>query len=415
MFRVPESWSMVIEGVSIVLLVGSLVVCALGGNRRCWWIVAAALTTSIVLDQHRLQPWAYQSMIYATLFASLPWPAARRWMMPLAISVYVYSGLGKLDYQFAHSVGQEMIAAATRPFGGLPENLSQQMRASLALILPAGECLAGLCLILKRLRPIAGSLLIAMHAVLIGLLGPWGLNHSWGVLIWNALLIVQAWFLFVRPGDVPSASAAQTPGSGEQEHTNRRASGELAGTAPQVVLPAGLAAAVAGSAKIQHRRVGESEVWRLRLQNAGQCLARGLVIIALVAPLVERAGYWDHWLSWALYAPHSSRVDVDIHRSAQASLSESLRCALQADDDGDGWQRLSLSAWSLKSLAVPIYPQARYQLGLTCEIAERYQLGAAVRAKIRGPADRWSGERSVEWVLGQSELRHASESYWLGQ
>jgi hypothetical protein len=371
MISVPEQWSVVIEWLSVVSLVGSLVGCALGSSRRLWWVVAASLAASFVLDQHRLQPWAYQSMIYATLFASLPWPVARRWMMPLAISVYVYSGLGKLDFQFAHSVGQEMISVATRPFGGLPENLSPEMRSALALVLPAGECLTGLFLIPRRVRPIAGSLLIAMHGVLIGLLGPWGLNHSWGVLIWNSLLIVQAWFLFVRPTEDRGASEPPTPESAERGRPNRL--------------------------------------------NVGGLLARGLVTIVIVAPLFERAGYWDHWLSWALYAPHSSRVDVDIHRSALEPLDKSLRHALEADDDQDGWQRLSLSRWSLESLGVPIYPQARYQLGLTREIARRHQLGDAVRVKIRGPADRWSGRRSVEWAVGQNELRRASERFWLGR
>jgi hypothetical protein len=361
----------VIEWLSVVSLVGSLVGCALGSNPRLWWIVAVSLAASFVLDQHRLQPWAYQSMIYATLFASLPWPVARRWMMPLAISVYVYSGLGKLDFQFAHSVGQELIAVATRPCGGLPENLSQEMRAALALILPAGECLTGLCLIPRRVRPVAGSLLIAMHGVLIASLGPWGLNHSWGVLIWNSLLIVQAWFLFVRPSENSGVREPPTSRSAERRPANRLAVGRL--------------------------------------------LSRGLVAVVIVAPLWERSGYWDHWLSWALYAPHSSRVDVDIHRSAFERLDRSLRNALEADDDQDGWQRLSLSRWSLESLGVPIYPQARYQLGLTREIARRHQLGDAVRVKIRGPSDRWSGERSAEWALGQKELDRASRQFWLGR
>ena len=371
MISIPEQWSVVIQWLSVVSLVVSLVCCALGRDPRLWWIVAASLAVSFVLDQHRLQPWAYQSMIYATLFASLPWPVARRWMMPLAISVYVYSGLGKLDFQFAHSVGQEMIAVATRPFGGLPKNLSQEMRAALALILPAGECLTGLCLVPRRLRPVAGSLLIAMHGVLIALLGPWGLNHSWGVLIWNSLLIVQAWFLFVRPTEPLGASEPPKSRSAECRPANRLA--------------------------------------------VGGWLARGLVAIVIVAPLLERSGYWDHWLSWALYAPHSSRVDVDIHQSALEPLDNALRNALLADDDQDGWRRLSLSRWSLESLGVPIYPQARYQLGLTRAIARRYQLGDAVRVKIRGPSDRWTGERSVEWALGQQELNRASRQFWLGR
>ena len=89
--------------------------------------------------------------------------------------------------------------------------------------------------------------------------------------------------------------------------------------------------------------------------------------------------------------------------------------ALEADDDGDGWRRLSLSRWSLDCVGVPIYPQARYQLGLTSEIARRHQLGDAVRVKIRGTSDRWTGERTAEWAIGQKELDRASERFWLGR
>lgn len=354
-------------------LIAALVGLVAAPNRlvALWWVVAACLGVAFLLDQHRLQPWAYQSTIYAIVFASVPASDARRWIMPLAISVYIYSGLGKLDYQFAHSLGQDLINVAAAPLGGLPDGLSEAMRARLALTLPAIECLTGVCLIFRRFRRVAGVTLIVMHVTLIVTLGPWGLNHSLGVLCWNLALIVQAWILFVRPRSDP------------REETRQKYRAMSAAT----------------------RR----DRWSLT-----GIVARVCVIFALVAPLSERSGYWDHWLSWALYAPHNSRVDVEVHRSSLASFDERMLSFVDADDDGDGWRRLSLSRWSLETLAVPIYPQARYQLGLACEVAKRHALKDGIRAKIRGPADRFTGERREQFVIGQRELEDARGQYWLG-
>ncbi len=374
--RLPDPLPAFFTWCPVFFLVSALlaVACFPSRLRFCWWIVAASLAAAFLLDQHRLQPWAYQSAIYATVFASVPDAVrSRRLLLPLAISVYLYSGLGKLDYQFAHSVGQDLINTATRPLGGLPEAMGSTTRAKIALLLPATELLIGFGLIFRRLRRPAGVLVIAMHVTLVVLLGPWGMNHSHGVLLWNLLLIVQAWMLFVRPVDGSSdvdAKPTEDQRLQRQEHPRRR--------------------------------------------NLFCLPAMALIAIALVAPLFERSGYWDHWLSWALYSPHSSRVDVEIHRSATDLLDRSIVPFLEPDRDEDGWHKLSLSRWSLQTLGVPVYPQARYQLGLVCEVASRYQLGDAVRGRIGGVSDRWSGRRSVRFAIGRDELKEAKDEFWLG-
>ena len=56
--------------------------------------------------------------------------------------------------------------------------------------------------------------------------------------------------------------------------------------------------------------------------------------------------------------------------------------------------------WSLQTLGVPIYPQARYQLAVAEKLAREHKLGSAIRVIVRGVSDRWTGERSraeVTW------------------
>ena len=130
LIALPEHLPAIILWCPLLLLIISLVTLALFPYRfsRCWWIVTASFVAAFLLDQHRMQPWAYQSAIYAMVFASMDQSRARRCLIPLAISVYLFSGFGKLDYQFAHTVGQELIGVATRPFGGLPDGVDETIR-----------------------------------------------------------------------------------------------------------------------------------------------------------------------------------------------------------------------------------------------------------------------------------------------
>ncbi len=349
---------------SITLIVGLLLVAADRlRSGPMWWLVAGSLTLCFLVDQHRLQPWAYQSAIYAVVFATMDRHNARRWLIPLAASVYVFSAAGKFDFQFAHTVGQDFLETISLPLGGLPENLSQSARATLAMIFPATELLAGIGLLFRPLRPIAAVVVILMHVSLIAVLGPWGLDHSTGVLAWNMLLIVQAYLLMLKPELHPQG----------------------AGYAP--------------------RNVNRADL--------GPRFAQAVVVVALVAPLFERSGFWDHWTSWSLYSPHTSRVDIELHRSAMDTLDPAVRPFLDKDTDGDGWHELAINRWSLESRGAPIYPQARYQLALAAEIAKRNQLGNDIRVRLKSVSDRWTGRRREHLMLGRGEINDGLKFFWL--
>jgi hypothetical protein len=341
--------------------------------RAAWWLIAAALALGCLIDQHRLQPWAYQSVIYGCVFASMRPSMARQILIPLAASVYIYSAAGKLDYQFVHSVGQDFLNV---PLGwlGAVDAIDKNTKATLAHVLPAVELFVGVMLLFAKTRRLAGGLAICLHVSLLILLSPAGLHHSHGVLIWNVLLMVQAWYLFVAP-------------SHNDLHDNRLLYRRLF--------------------RLPFRRSDEGG-------GLGRGIARILVIIALIAPASERAGLWDHWTSWALYSPHSSRVAVEFHRSVTNELPKSAQDHLGEDDDEDGWRSLALDAWSLDSLGVPVYPQARYQLALVNELAARGDIeNSAVRCTVRGVSNRVNGRREEKPLLGRKEIEKALENYWL--
>lgn len=366
----PETlpkYSYVVPSIALVVCL-LLIVAAPQKYRSAWWLVGACLLVSFMLDQHRLQPWAYQSAIYALVFAAIDPHQARRYLIPLAASVYIYSAAGKFDFQFAHTVGQNFLDAATRPIGGLPDRWDESARAKLALIFPAMELICGAGLLIRPTRIVAAVVVIMMHATLIMVLGPWALDHSSGVLMWNLLLIVQAYLLMIKP-EWSAGSSAQ-----DRDRMNYQSLGS-------------------------HR----VESW----------IVFAVVLGVLVAPLTERIGYWDHWTSWSLYSPHTSRVDIELHRSAMEALPPSLRTFVEADDNDDGWRKLAIERWSLSSRGVPIYPQARYQLALAEQLARQLRLTDEIRVRVRGVSDRWTGHRDEQLLLGHDEIRAAMKSYWL--
>jgi hypothetical protein len=152
-----------------------------------------------------------------------------------------------------------------------------------------------------------------------------------------------------------------------------------------------------------------------------------VMIAAIFLPMLERFprgqvyGYWDHWLSWSLYSPHTSRVEIQVHESALAILPDIVSQYSRIGDENDGWLTVQIDRWSLAELAVPVYPQARFQLGLANEIALqldhekdiRFNRRGAIRVKIRGVADRRTGRREEIWAIGAEGIAKERTRFWL--
>ncbi len=321
-------------------------------RRWPFWVVLACLAMLFIGNQHRLQPWAYQSFLYCVVFATMAPASMRRWVTAIAISVYIYSSLGKFDYQFIHTVGQDFVSSVLGP----PETASpDRWRLMLAFFLPAAELGVAIGLWLRRSRRAAGVLAMGMHGSLVLLLGPWWLDHSTGVVVWNACLIGQAWLLFVSPTTATRES-----------------------TSPMIAL---------------------------------SLIGQVVILIALVMPTAERWGYWDHWLSWSLYSPHTSRVTIEIHQSAIDTLPTGAVHNTSPPDDESNWVKIASDRWSLAELGVPVYPQARFQLGVARSLARALDDPSAIRVIIESTSNRRTGRRIEEWIQGRVAIEQACDAY----
>ena len=133
-------------------------------------------------------------------------------------------------------------------------------------------------------------------------------------------------------------------------------------------------------------------------------------------PCTERFGIWDHWPSWALYAPHSSRVVVEVAapsvRRLPADLVALINRPTPEADEMPVWVSIPIDAWSLQSLDTPIYPQSRFQLGVAQQVASVVDSEFQLRVTVLGTASRFSGRRQSTILEGNLEIANAGGNYW---
>jgi hypothetical protein len=350
-------------GATIVLaLCGAL----LARNRRLHAATLAVFAIStllmILMDQERLQPWAYQFLLTALVLALADPRESVGLLRLLMVSFYFHSAMSKFDFSFLHTLGQQFLAALAHSTGASIGAGDGSWRLAAAAIFPGGELLVAIGLCLARTRSAALGAAVLLHVLLLVILGPWGLDHKAGVLIWNGYFIVQDILLFWPA---------------------RKSVGAALPTAEP-----------------------------MRLRGAGPRFAAGVIVAAVLLPFLAPTAWFDLWPSWGLYASSAERVTLLVHRREIDQLPDALRRFVSpADDPLDAWMTLRLDRWALEALGAPIYPQSRYQLGVAEAVIARYQLGHRARVIRWGLANRLTGERRQDVFSGMPQLLSAANEY----
>ncbi len=338
------------------------------------WLFCGAFAAVMLLDQHRLQPWAFEFFIMLLVMAILPTARAVPCLRLVVASIYLHSGLSKLDASFLTTHGETFVAVLTESLGWDFAEWPASARRLCVAALPLGEIAvaAGFCF--RRTQKPAVWASFLMHASLLWILGPFGLGHQPGVLIWNVYFIVQNVLLFrpfAKVSDVQSQESSEIAGAG----------------------------------------------WR------AWC-GYGFVAAVVMLPFLEPFSLYDHWPAWAVYASRPERTRVYIAGNRVPNLSPELQRFVgekQSDKDAmarwlagkSAWREVRIDRWSLEALGAPIYPQDRYQVGVALAIAEKCQLGQDIRVEIDSPANRWTGQRSTEVYQGTGAIRELARQYRL--
>jgi hypothetical protein len=334
---------------------------------RIWRIAAiwfaALMLAMFCLDQHRIQPWAWQFVFVALALAFLNRDQSFRYLRLLTLSVYFFSAVSKLDYTFLHGMGQEFLFDLCRFVGIDLETWSDPVRLAGASLFPVGELLVALLLAWPPTRRAGVWFAVALHLLLILMLGPLGAGHKPGVLIWNAFFIPQAYLLF---WPTPRTRVSETLVAPRERPGSRR------------VVP----------------------------------LVKAAIVAAALLPAMEWFGWYDTWPAWGLYAPRSSRAYLFVDRSTAEKFSLPMSQYVETPLDDSPWQRIRLEQWSLNALIVPIYPEERFSLGVAVAVIRDLSLpDDSYRIEILGKADRFTGKRLVATLRNQQQLDGALREY----
>ena len=371
----PNWCDWAVSGLMVVSLISTF-----GTGERIHDNRPASLTFSlsfllvVLLNQHRLQPWAYEFCVLLLVMAFLPPPKAVPCLRLFVASIYLHSGLSKLDVTFLTTHGEVFISVLTDAIGWDLSSAPVGVRRALVAMLPLGEILVAVGLLAPKTRRAAKWISVLMHLMLLWILGPWGLGHQPGVLIWNVYFIVQNLILF---------------------HSNPNAPSEM----------------LTGSSEVASSR---------RMQILG---GYALVAVVVLLPFLEPFGWYDHWPSWAVYASRPERVRVYVSENRVQDLPVELQKFVTEDDPPadaverffagkSALKRLRIDQWSLEVLKAPIYPEDRFQVGVALALAEKYDLGDDLRVEIDGPANRFTGERSKTILNGEEEIREACDRFF---
>jgi len=354
-----------IDWAGLLLLVVSLIVLLVRpGNQKirqtaCGLFVLSACWL-IVADQHRFQPWLYQFLLATIVMAVVPAKRALPLVRLLVVGIYFHSAVSKFDFGFIDSEGHLFLTGLLHNFGLNFGNWPPAVVKFFVAAMPAGELLVAVLLCFSRTRPVAVWAAIIMHGTLMLALGPWGLNHKPGVLLWNVFFIVQVFLLF-------------------------------------------------GSMKTRGEDNGDPEPpemnWQVRF-------AQILVGLAVCLPFFESFGLWDTWPSWGLYATRQSQVKVYVHEDERGQLPTELKQHVSEPPFSGPWCRVQIDRWSLAAVNAPIYPQDRYQLGVAWKISEQLTDAENLRVIVEGQANRFTGQRTETELIGFVALQTEAARYW---
>lgn len=312
LLQIACNWPAWIDWICLATLIGSslaLFIVGRSGLLHRWACAGCAVSWTLffVLDQHRLQPWAWQFFLLALLLLTTTNDTmVRRAWIWLTVSIYFWSAIWKLDLQFFVTQGPFLVEGLKQAIGlrGLPNAWSRTFDVAGSVGLALGELSVALLLAWPRTRRFGLWLATAMHLALLAALGPFGLRHSAGVLLWNLFFIGQDWMLF-RPA---SRDVVRNPGDAQQP----------------VPFPG---------------------TWHGRA-------ALALVAFAIGWPALHPFGLCDHWLAWAVYSSHTDRVYL-VQRHKQTGT----------------WEEVDIARRSLDELGAPIYPQSRFYVGIALQLA----------------------------------------------
>lgn len=330
------------------------------GRKSGKWLPTSILLCAVglvILDQHRLQPWHWLTMLllveWRLLNASDFLKAAR---ITLA-TIYVFASVSRFGPDVASGMSGQVLAVILQ---ALDLNLIKPNDGRFVLLATAMngiECLIGLALLYSGsqnsgTRKAGVVAAVLLHMTLVLCLSPLGLNHHVGVLVWNTFLMLAVPCLFwtelkqtpVESSSVPPSPAHLSP----LQPTPQQ---------PQSTPP----------------------------QSAHRQSATVKLVIAVVVliPTAGLFGFADNWLAWQVYSPRPEVLRLTVDIDSVPFLPAMLKPFVQAPAPLQSDCPIRLDRWSLQSKHVPIYPEDRFQIATAKWVVSKAVANGAARSAFK--------------------------------
>lgn len=307
LFALPENFAAPVEWLLSGILVAALIFTTVSFRPKIFSIaLIASLVLLILFDQTRLQPWVYQYLLLVVLALrdreakDEPGSTETLGLLQVVIAgLYVWSGVQKLNFTFSHETLPMLLTPVLNVFPSFQPSLLLFLGLAIAVI----ELLIGCGLLFCRTRNLAVWLAVGMHGAILTLLVAKNFNSI--VWVWNAVLIPLVIISFWRSDD----SAVR---------------------------------AFAGRKGIE---------WK---SKAAKLIAAASVLL----PALSFFGWWDAYLSGALYSGNTAVAVVRIDEDVFEKLPERAR-QIVFRTKGGGEMILPLFEWAMADLNVPAYPERR--------------------------------------------------------
>lgn len=144
-----------------------------------------------LIDQNRLQPYFYQSILTILVVSYLRKSRKNttiilHCLMLIFIATYFWSGIHKINANF----NAQWMHALAKHFSVIPERIRQLFTYSVPFI----EAIIGIFLFFNRTRKIAVMAIVGMHLTIVGML--FWLGYGFNVVPWNLQNILSVIILF---------------------------------------------------------------------------------------------------------------------------------------------------------------------------------------------------------------------------
>lgn len=336
---------------TVGLIMACTVIVSLPVRDRSQFLTSARVTALIfsvilvVSNQHRLQSWHWLMMLNLTWLIILSEKELLTAMRHTVATVYVCSALSRISFSPDQGISGIIVRQLLDLAGQSGWEQSPAQIAMLCQLMTLGEFLTGLLLIFPRTQRWGCLGAILLHSSLLLALGPLGLNHHAGVLLWNLCFLCLVPILF------PPNRTVQTD-----------------------VLP-------------YSRR------------------QRVVLAIAWLFPLSGLFGVADNWPSWQLYSSRPETWILSIHEADRKLLPDGVQHFIAEPAPLSEWCAIKLDRWSLDQTRSPMYPEDRFQRAVIESLLSQVPESVRFRIDISEPEFPSWWKRRVRYMDTREDLR----------